>query len=227
MPVPAIARLGRLSAAAATGYALGTIPSADVAARIATEGATDLRLTGTGNPGAANAMAVLGKKWGLAVMAADIAKGAAAATIGRGIAKGDPNGAHLAGTAAVIGHCLPVWNGFRGGKGVATGVGQCLATFPASVPVNLAVAVGARRPQARATTVVGLAAWVAAALVWHRKKLPNLWGPPPTAALPAAAAASSAVILWRFFRARGSLGALQSASANCSMSTAWISVKKP
>src|SRR5205823_14173960 len=67
----------RLLAAATTGYALGTIPSADVAARLATRGATDLRDAGSGNPGAANAMAVLGKGWGYGVLIADVTKGAA------------------------------------------------------------------------------------------------------------------------------------------------------
>ena len=58
----------RLIAAATTGYALGTIPSADVAARLATRGETDLRDAGSGNPGAVNAMAVLGKGWGLSLI---------------------------------------------------------------------------------------------------------------------------------------------------------------
>lgn len=192
----------RLAAAALTGYALGTVPSADIASRLATGGTVDLRATGSGNPGAANAMGVLGKKWGLAVMAVDIAKGAAASSAGRRIA--GTNGGHLAGTAAVIGHCLPVWNGFKGGKGVATGVGQCAVTFPVFAPIDLAVAavsaVPKWRTRTRASTTVGLVAWVLGAILWWRKKLPNAWGPPPTAALPAAAAASSAVILWRFSR---------------------------
>ena len=197
--------LRRLASAAVVGYAVGTFPNADIAARLATGGATDLRRAGTGNPGAANAMSVLGKKWGIGVMVADIGKGAAACTAGRRIAGG--TGAHVAGTAAVVGHCLPVWNGFRGGKGVAAGVGQCAATFPAALPVNLAVAavsaVPKWRSRSRATTVVGLLTWVAAAVVWWRRKLPNGWGPAPTAALPAAAAASSGVILWRFLRPTG------------------------
>lgn len=189
----------KVATAAAVGYLVGTLPSASTAARLASKGAIDIRATGTGNPGAINAIAVLGKKWGLAVMAADIAKGALAATAGRAIS--GPNGAHLAATAAVVGHCHPPWG--RGGKGVATGVGQCAATFPVALPFNLAVAattvVPRLRSRARAATLVGSLAWVAAALVWWRRKLPNGWGPPPTKALPVAAAASSAVILNRFY----------------------------
>lgn len=190
----------RAAGAATVGYLFGTVPSADIAARVASGGTIDLRETGSGNPGGANAANVLGKKWGYGVMAADIAKAAAASRIGGRLA--GPTGAHVAGAASVIGHCLPVWNGFRGGKGVACGVGQSLATFPAYFPANLALAAatGTRRwrSKAFAATAISSAAWVAGALVWWRRRWPNLWGPAPTAALPAAAAVSSAVILYRF-----------------------------
>jgi len=196
---------GRLAAAAALGYLAGTIPSADLAARVATRGDVDLRSTGSGNPGAANAIKVLGAKWGYAVMAADIGKGVAASSLGRRLAGGD--GAHVGGVAAVVGHCWPVWNGFRGGKGVATSVGQCLVTFPAWSVADLGVAaVTAASPRwkqrAFAATVTSSIAWVLASVLWWRKRLPNGWGPEPTASLPLAAAASSAVILQRFLAAR-------------------------
>jgi acyl phosphate:glycerol-3-phosphate acyltransferase len=196
--------IGRLLAAAAVGYAAGTFPSADVATKLATRGDVDLRAAGSGNPGAANAIKVLGPAWGYAVMAADIAKAAGAAAAGRRLCGTD--GAHVAGTAAVVGHCWPVWNGFRGGKGVAASVGQCLVTFPAYFPIDLAVAgLTSASPRwkqrAYAATAVASACWVAAGVVWWRRRWPNLWGPPPTSALPLAAAASSAVILDRFRRA--------------------------
>lgn len=189
-----------LFAAAAVGYLAGTVPSADAAVRLS-GGGTDLRSVGSGNPGATNAIAVLGPRWGYGVMAADIAKGALGAAAGRRLAGG--TGAHVAGVAAVVGHCLPVWSGGRGGKGVATSVGQCLATFPAWSVLDLAVAgaVAASprwKQRARTATAVSSATWVAAAALWWRRDLPNLWGPHPTAALPLAAAASSAVIMWRF-----------------------------
>jgi glycerol-3-phosphate acyltransferase PlsY len=202
-------RAGGALAAAAVGYLAGTLPSADVAARLAARrrGAVDLRAAGSGNPGAANAIAVLGPRWGYGVMAADIGKGAVAATGGRWL--GGATGAHAAGAAAVVGHCYPVWNGFRGGKGVAASVGQCLVTFPAWTGPDLALAGAVAvspwwRRRAFAATAVSSAAWVAAATVWWRRGWPNLWGPAPTAALPLAAAASSAVILARFAAARRS-----------------------
>lgn len=191
-------------AATLAGYAAGTLPSADLAVRLA-GGTVDLRTAGSGNPGAANAVAVLGPGWGYSVLAADVAKGVAACAAGRQLA-GDA-GAHVAGVAAVVGHCLPVWNGFRGGKGVATSVGQCAMTFPAWSVLDLALAgaVAASpwwKRRALAATAVSSAGWVVAATVWWRRGWPNLWGPRPTAALPLAAAASSAVILSRFLAAR-------------------------
>ena len=156
---------------------------------------------GSGNPGAANAIGVLGSRWGYGVMVADIAKGAIASVVGRRVAGG--TGAHVAGTAAVCGHCFPVWSGFRGGKGVATSVGQCAATFPAYFPIDVGVAAATAasprwKRRAFAATTVASATWVTAGLLWWRKGWSNLWGPEPTAALPAAAVASSAVILYKF-----------------------------
>jgi acyl phosphate:glycerol-3-phosphate acyltransferase len=198
---------GRALGAAVLGYVAGTLPSADLAARLAARRreAVDLRSSGSGNPGAANAIALLGPRWGYGVMAADIAKGALAAVAGRRLAGG--TGAHTAGVAAVVGHCYPVWNGFRGGKGVAASVGQCVATFPAWTVPDLALAGAVAgspwwRRRALAATAASSGAWTAAALVWWRRGWPNLWGPPPTAALPLAAAASSAVILARFAASR-------------------------
>jgi acyl phosphate:glycerol-3-phosphate acyltransferase len=190
----------RAAVAAVVGYLLGTVPSADIAARAASGGTVDLRATGSGNPGGANAVKVLGAKWGYAVMAADISKAALACRIGGRIGGG--TAAHLAGTTSVIGHCFPVSNGFRGGKGVACSVGQCLATFPAYFPVDLAVAAATStrrwRSRSYAATAVASVTWVLGGLLWWRKGWTNLWGPAPTAALPTAAAASSAVIIYKF-----------------------------
>lgn len=189
-------------ASGAVGYFIGTVPCADAAARLATGGDTDLRDAGTGNPGAVNAMAVLGKSWGWGILAADAVKGALACGVGRRL--GGPTGAHVAGAAAVIGHCFPVWNGFRGGKGVAVSLGQCAATFPAYLPIDLAVAwaVGKRTGRTFPGTAVASATWVTAGVLWWRNRWPNAWGPEPTAALPVSAAVSSAVIAYRFLTAK-------------------------
>jgi glycerol-3-phosphate acyltransferase PlsY len=199
-PVSAAARL---LYSAIIGYCAGCFSSADVAARTATAGAIDLRRAGSGNPGGANAAKVLGKRWGYAVMLADIAKAFAAARVGGRLAGGA--GAHTAAVAAVVGHCHPVWNPRHGGKGVACSVGQCLATFPAYFPADLAVAAitagGPWRARPQLVTGVASAAWIAAAVVWWRAALPNAWGPKATVGLPIAAAASSTVIMRRFAQA--------------------------
>ena len=199
-----LAGAARLTGTALAGYALGGLPSADVATRLATGGGTDLRTAGSGNPGAVNAMQVLGGGWGTAVLAADIAKGAMACAVGCTLPFLVAAG--VGGTAAVLGHCFPAASGFKGGKGVAASVGQCLATFPAYFPVDLAVAAlsstGPWRRRASVATQLSSAAWIGGAILWWRKGWPNLWGPRPTAALPLAVGASSAVILYLFATAR-------------------------
>ncbi len=194
-------RLSPVVKAAAIGYLVGTFPTADLVARRASGGLINLRQSGTGNPGGANAVKVLGKQAGSVVIAGDIAKGAIASAIGAVVA--GPIGAHVGGTSSVIGHCYPVWNGFRGGKGVAASVGQCLATFPAYFPIDAAVAVVTVavprwKQRAFAATVVSSVCWVLGGVVWWRRKLPNVWGPKPTLGLPLASAISSAVIMRRF-----------------------------
>ena len=191
--------------AVASGYLAGTLPSADIVSRVLTGGRVDLRRSGSGNPGGLNAALVLGKRAGLAVMAADIGKGAAACGIGRSL--GGTVGANLGGTAAVLGHCFPVWQHFRGGKGVGASVGQCLATFPAYLPIDLTVAAvtassSTSGRRAFTATAVSSFCWVAGGVLWWRKRWPNLWGPAPTVMLPLASALSSAVILYKFATAR-------------------------
>ena len=184
-------RVLAIVASAAAGYLLGTVPCADTAARLATGGMTDLRDAGTGNPGAVNAMAVLGRGGGAAILAADAAKGALACGAGRRLA--GSTGAHVAGAAAVVGHCLPVWNGFRGGKGVAVSLGQCAATFPAYMPIDLGVAwaVGKRTGRTLPGTAVASATWVSAGVLWWRRggQTPGGPSPPPRCRLPQPSAA--------------------------------------
>lgn len=196
-------RLLKLTAAGAVGYAFGTIPFADLAARRASDGRIDLREWGSRNPGAMNAMRTLGPATGIAVALADAGKGVAACAIGKALAS--DAGAHCAGVASVVGHCYPP--GRRGGKGVATSAGQLLATFPAFAPFEAVVGIGtgalARpgRPGRRAlvTTVVASTAWIAGGVVWWRRALPNAWGVQPTGALPLASAASTGVVMARFW----------------------------
>jgi acyl phosphate:glycerol-3-phosphate acyltransferase len=189
-------------AAGIVGYLLGTFPSADLATRFATRGTVDLRTAGSGNPGATNAAQVLGTKWGIAVLVIDVAKGVAAGLAG--MVLGGDAGGYLAATMSIAGHIFPVWSRFRGGKGVATSAGACLAVFPAYFPIDLAVAaigaVAAKRAE-RATQISG-AVWVGASMLWWRSDLPNAWGPNPSGGLFVFAAGSTALILGKFAHAR-------------------------
>ena len=194
----------RLLVAAMAGYVLGTVPSADTVSRVAGGSRVDLRAAGSRNPGALNSARLLGIRHGRAVLVADVAKGYASCAIGRGIA-GDL-GAHVAGVSAVAGHCYPAWNGFAGGKGLATSFGQVLYTFPAAAPVDLALAIGvARIPNLPRAGVVSTAAastgWLLMSLVWWRKRLPNSWGPEPSAGLFFANCATAAIVWSRFLNA--------------------------
>lgn len=196
--ISAAASTNRLLALGAAGYLIGSLPSADLAGRLASPGdPRDLRDEGSGNPGALNAADILGWRWGLAVLGADIGKGTAAAMLGRAI--GGDVGAYGAATGAIAGHVAPPWSKFRGGKGIATSAGACLAVFPAYFPVDVGVAAVSAVASRNATSAIrwSCVAWTAAAVLWWRKQLPNGWGPKPTAALPAFASIGSAIILAR------------------------------
>jgi glycerol-3-phosphate acyltransferase PlsY len=186
-----------MAAAVVGGYLAGTFPSADLASRMAKRD-VDLRTTGSNNPGALNEAQQLGTRWGVAVLVADATKGAVGAVIGRMLA-GNAGG-YLAATASIGGHIAPVWSGFRGGKGVATSAGACLAVFPAYFPIDAAVAAIAAVRSGNAETSVRVSAviWTLSASVWWRRKWPNLWGPEPSIGLPAFAAAGSAMIIAKF-----------------------------
>lgn len=106
-------------------YLIGTFPSASLVARA---NGVDIRSVGSGNPGASNVTRVLGWRKGVWVFVLDAAKGALAAGIGL-VADGRPAGYWL-GAAAVVGHVLPIWQRFRGGKGVATGGGVFAVLSP-------------------------------------------------------------------------------------------------
>ncbi len=198
-------RAGRLGLATGLGYLVGAFPTADIVTRYlaSREGeTTDLRKEGSGNPGALNAAKTLGAKWGAAVLAGDIFKAAAASFLGRRLAGDD--GAYAAGTGAVLGHCLPVWNGFRGGKGIAASAGTTLVCFPAYTPIDVALAGGTlvlSGGRAGMATYVASAVFTASSVLWWRKKIGNLWGPQPSVWLPLYAVATSALICYRFWAA--------------------------
>ncbi|MGZ6999326.1 MAG: glycerol-3-phosphate acyltransferase [Acidimicrobiia bacterium] len=111
--------------AALPAYLLGTFPTAILVARA---GGHDVLTEGSGNPGASNVARLMGWRFGLLVMAGDLAKGAIAAGVGLALA-GRAAG-YILGILAVLGHTYPVTRRFKGGKGVATAGGMLAVLHP-------------------------------------------------------------------------------------------------
>ena len=112
------------------GYLIGSVPFGLLLTKAA--GLGDIRQVGSGNIGATNVLRTGRKGLAAATLILDGLKGAVAVLLARHFL-GDQD--VVVGTAAVLGHLFPVWLGFRGGKGVATGLGVLLA---AAWPVGLA-----------------------------------------------------------------------------------------
>jgi glycerol-3-phosphate acyltransferase PlsY len=135
---------------AVVGYLLGSVPFGMVITRLF--GLGNLRSIGSGNIGATNVLRTGSKKAAAATLVLDGGKGAVAVLLARSMATEDA--AQLAGLMAFLGHCFPVWLGFRGGKGVATFLGlmlalawpaglACCATWLAAAKVSRISSVGA------------------------------------------------------------------------------------
>jgi len=116
---------------AVIGYLLGSVPFGMVLAKAMNLG--NLREIGSGNIGATNVLRTGSKGAAAATLLLDGAKGAVAVLLARAISGEDA--AQLAALMAFLGHCYPVWLGFKGGKGVATFLGLMLAL---AWPVGLA-----------------------------------------------------------------------------------------
>ncbi len=124
----------------AIGYVLGSIPFGMVLARLM--GLGNLRNIGSGNIGATNVLRTGNKKAAALTLVLDGAKGAVAVVLARALAGEDA--AQLAALMAMLGHCYPVWLGFKGGKGVATFLGILLAlAWPVGLGACVAWLIGA------------------------------------------------------------------------------------
>ena len=115
-------------------YLLGSVSGSIVVGRFRH---VDIRRSGSGNAGGTNAFRTQGFWFALGVVIIDVGKGALAAWLIPSLSLGFPADAAAAaylplvcGFAAVVGHCYPVWHGFRGGKGAATAVGALLVIQP-------------------------------------------------------------------------------------------------
>ena len=119
-------------------YLLGGVMGGDVMRRLA--GGADLRGSGSGNVGATNALRTRGAKFALGVLAIDVGKGVLAALVLPLIPLPGADPAlslaipYACGLGAALGHCYPVFQNFKGGKGVATLAGVFGALLPAALP---------------------------------------------------------------------------------------------
>ena len=132
---PAVA----LPLAIVAAYLVGSIDFAVIVGRMY---GVDIHQEGSGNPGMSNVLRTMGRVPAAMVFIGDTLKGTIGAAMGW-VASGsaDPavHWAFLAGLAAVVGHCYPIFHGFKGGKGVATGGGVLLFTVPIVAVIEIAV----------------------------------------------------------------------------------------
>lgn len=167
------------------GYLFGSVSAAILVCRLLR--LPDPRTEGSGNPGATNVLRVGGKKAAAATLAGDLLKGTIPVLIARAITD-DPLTLALVGAAAFFGHLYPVFFGFKGGKGVATGLGVLLgwhwAAFLLTALTWLMVA-----KLSRISSLAALTAFLLAP--------PYVWLMTSEPALTAATAVLTAVTFWR------------------------------
>jgi glycerol-3-phosphate acyltransferase PlsY len=122
-------------------YLLGSIPFGLLLGKLF--GAADVRKAGSGNIGATNVARVAGPLAGILTLLLDAGKGAFAVIVAARLSDQSSTWMMIAGLCALIGHCFPIWLGFRGGKGVATAAGVfgalCLPAFLGAVILFLLV----------------------------------------------------------------------------------------
>jgi acyl phosphate:glycerol-3-phosphate acyltransferase len=134
-----------------TSYLIGAIPTAYIFGRVMK--GIDIRQHGSGNVGATNAFRILGKGPGTVVLLIDIAKGAVVTSLVADLfGMTDPLARVLLGLVVVGGHNWTVFLNFKGGKGVATGLG---------VFIGLTIAIAELRPVVLFTVL----SWIAVFLI--------------------------------------------------------------
>lgn len=165
------------------GYLLGAIPFGLLLTRLA--GIGDLRSVGSGNIGATNVLRTGRKDLAALTLLLDALKATAAILLARWWL--GPEAGLAAALGAILGHCFPVWLGFRGGKGVATFIG-CLLAIDLRLVLAFALVWLGVAAATRYSSLAGLLASLAAPLAawfWLRDAqatlvlaamLPVLWG---------------------------------------------------
>ena len=121
------------------GYLIGSIPFGLIAARLAS--GVDVRDFGSGKTGMTNVIRTSGKKVGALVLVLDMSKAVVAIALARYAFGAEPGVHAAAGIAALLGHNFPVFAGFRGGRGIATGWGGLFIFTPWSGLIATAVGI--------------------------------------------------------------------------------------
>ena len=145
-------------AAIVIGYVLGSIPFGLLLTRLA--GLGDIREIGSGNIGATNVLRTGRKDLALATLLLDSFKAGIAVLLLTWLS-GDRNVGLISGAVAFLGHCYPVWLGFKGGKGVATYAGLLVFASPLALAVGAPIWLGLFA----LTRISSLSALIAAAIV--------------------------------------------------------------
>ncbi|HTX14901.1 MAG TPA: glycerol-3-phosphate 1-O-acyltransferase PlsY [Candidatus Baltobacteraceae bacterium] len=145
---------------AGVAYLLGAIPFGVLIVKM--RGGPDIRESGSGNIGAANVARNAGVVAGVVTLVLDAGKGYFAVWLAARVTHGNILWMTIAAAAAVIGHIFPVWLGFHGGKGVATGLGAFL-------------------PVCREAVLLALVLWVLVVGFWRYSSLGSIIA---TAAMP-------------------------------------------
>lgn len=119
------------------GYLIGAIPTGVILTRLT--GREDIRQAGSGNIGATNVYRVAGRTLGIVTLLGDCLKGLLPVLAAQQFFQLDTRSVALIALATFLGHCFPVYLGFKGGKGVATALGIFLVLSPLAVLVALTV----------------------------------------------------------------------------------------
>ena len=119
----------------AAAYLIGSINFAIIFSRLK---GTDITKKGSGNPGTMNVLRSVGKLWGVLTFICDCAKGVIFAVVGL-YWVGSLDWLFILGVVTIIGHVLPIYSKFKGGKGVATSIGVFIVAYPIVGAIVLAV----------------------------------------------------------------------------------------
>jgi glycerol-3-phosphate acyltransferase PlsY len=158
---------------AVAAYLLGSIPFGYILVRVFR--GEDVRKTGSGNIGATNVARAGAPGLGIATLILDAAKGFAAVVVAQRLAPAESAPlAALAALFAIFGHVFPVWLKFKGGKGVATGVGAFLAVAPKAVLIVLVIffAIVAVSRYVSLGSIIATAAFPVFAYLLNRQEFP-------------------------------------------------------